>query len=64
MARSRCAAQTSRQSDCVGRQLTALDEQKWNETPTVIVYEVEVHLSREQPVIARRSDALGCHPSD
>jgi len=64
MARSRCAAQSSRESDCVGRQLAALDEQKWNETPTVIVYEVEVHLSREQPVLARRSDALACHPSD
>jgi hypothetical protein len=64
MAKSRCAAQTSRESDCVSKQLTLLNEQKWNEATTVIVYEVEVHLSREQPVIARRSDALACHPSD
>jgi hypothetical protein len=64
MAKSRCAAQTSRESDCVRKELSLLDEQKWNEIPTVIVYEVEVHLSREQPVIATRSDALACHPSE
>jgi hypothetical protein len=34
------------------------------EVPTVIVYEVEVSLTDEGPVISRRSDALACHPSD
>jgi hypothetical protein len=35
-----------------------------HEVPTVIVYEVEVSLTDEGPVISRRGDALACHPAD
>ena len=64
MAKGRCAAQGSKQSDCLGRELAMLDEQRWNEAPIVIVYEVEVTLGAATPVITRRSDALACRPSD
>ncbi len=64
MAKGRCAAQSSRQRNCLSTELSLLDQQHWNEAPTVLVYEVEVTLSSEVPVIARRSDALACRPSD
>jgi len=64
MAKGRCVAQGSRQPGCVSAELAHLGEQHWNEAPTVIVYDVEVILGRESPIITRRSNALTCRPSD
>jgi hypothetical protein len=64
MAKARCAARSPKESDCFSKELMRLDDQKWNEAATVIVYEVELSLNAEGPVIARRGDALACHPAD
>jgi hypothetical protein len=64
MAKSRCAAQSSHQKDCFQQELDRLGEQKWNEAPTVIVYEAEATLKDGTLMITPRSDALACHPSD
>ena len=64
MARGRCAAQGHKEAACTGEELEHLNAQKWDDAPTVIVYEVEVSLTDEGPVISRRGDALACHPSD
>jgi hypothetical protein len=64
MAKGRCAAQANRQRDCFQKELERLDEQKWNEAPTVIVYEAEATLKDGTLVTTPRSDALACHPSD
>jgi hypothetical protein len=64
MAKGRCAAQANRQKDCVQRELDRLGEQKWDEAPTVVVYEAESTLKNGSLVTTPRSDALACHPSD
>lgn len=63
-AKGRCAARDRNDKTCLGEELALLDAQTWDEAPTVIVYEVEVSLNDEGPVISRRSDALACRPSD
>ena len=64
MAKGRCAAQAGHQKDCLQKELNRLDEQKWNEAPTVIVYEAEATLKNGALVTTPRSDALACHPSE
>jgi hypothetical protein len=64
MAKGRCAAQANRQKDCFQKELDRLDEQKWNEASTVLVYEAEATLKSGTVVTTSRSDALACHPSD
>ena len=64
MAKIRCAAQSRHEKNCLSQELDRLGEQKWNETPTVIVYEAEATLKNGALVVTPRSDALACHPSD
>lgn len=64
MAKGRCAASADRRKDCLQKELDRLDEQKWNEARTVIVYEAEARLSNGVLAITPRSDTLACHPSD
>jgi hypothetical protein len=64
MAKGRCSAQASREKDCLQKELDRLGEQKWDEAPTVIVYEAQATLKDGTLVTTPRSDALACHPSD
>jgi len=64
MARGRCTSQSSKKADCLSQELGLLDAQKWNEAPSVVVYEVEVTLKRDSTMITHRSDALACRPAD
>jgi hypothetical protein len=64
MARGRCNAQGHKEPACVSDELARLDAQKWDDAPTVVVYEVEASLNDDGPLISRRGDALACHPSD
>jgi hypothetical protein len=64
MARGRCEAQSSHQASCNSDELARLDQQKWDEARSVIVYEVETVLKDGLVAITPRSDALACHPSD
>lgn len=64
MAKMRCEAQSSEDDACIDKELKIINEQKWDEAPTVIVYEVEAALGGVSPVIKPLSDALVCRPSD
>ena len=64
MAKMRCDFQLSKDDACVKEELKRINEQKWDDAPTVIVYEVEAGLGRAPPVIKPLSDALACRPSD
>ena len=62
MAKMRCDAQSVKDDACVEKELKLINEQKWDDAPTVIVYEVEVSLGGASPVIKPLSDALACRP--
>ncbi len=64
MARMRCGLKKPGDSSCMERELKLINEQKWDAAPTVIVYEVEVGLGGESPVIKPLSEVLACRPSD
>jgi hypothetical protein len=64
MARMRCEVQPVEDGVCIDKELKRINEQKWDDAPTVIVYEVEADLSGAKPVIKLLSDALVCRPSD
>jgi hypothetical protein len=64
MAKMRCDTQSRKDSACFDKELKLINEQKWDDAPTVIVYEVEAGLSGASPVVKRLSDALACRPSD
>ncbi len=64
MATSRCAVPAGRRGACISNELARSDEQRWNQSPTVIAYDVETVLQGESAVITPRSDALACRPSD
>ncbi len=64
MAKMRCEAQSAKDNACFEKELKIIDEQKWDDAPTVIVYEVEAELGGASPVIKPLSDALACRPSD
>ena len=64
MAKMRCDAQPVKDKACFDKELKRMDEQKWDEAPTVIVYEVEVSLGSAPPAIKPLGDASACRPSD
>jgi len=64
MAKARCDAHPAKDDACIEKELKHLDEQRWDDTPTVVVYEVEVSLGGASPVIKPLGDALACRPSD
>jgi hypothetical protein len=64
MARMRCDAKSAKGRACFEKELKHVNEQKWDDAPTVIAYEVEVILGGTIPVVKRLSDALACRPSD
>jgi hypothetical protein len=64
MAKMRCEAQSAKDSACLDKELKIINEQKWDDAPTVIVYEVETSLGGATPVIKPLGDALACRPSD
>jgi hypothetical protein len=64
MAKMRCDSQSTKDDACVEQELKHINEQKWDDAPTVIVYEVETGLGGASPVIQPLSDALACRPAD
>jgi hypothetical protein len=60
----RCSYQSAGDGACFDKELKHINEQKWDDAPTVIVYEVEVGLGGASPVIKPLSDALACRPAD
>jgi hypothetical protein len=64
MAKMRCNIQSVKDRACFDKELKHINEQKWDEAPTVIAYEVEVSLGGASSLVKSHSDALACRPSD
>jgi hypothetical protein len=64
MAKMRCDVKSVQHAACIEKELKLINEQRWDDAPTVIVYEVEVSLGGASPVIRPLSDVLACRPSD
>ncbi len=64
MAKMRCDDEAKKDAACFDRELKRLDEQKWDDTPTVVVYEAEAALGDAAPVIKPLGNVLICRPSD
>lgn len=58
MAKMHCDVQSAKGRACVDKELKPINEQKWDDAPTVIAYELEVSLGGASLVIKRLRDAL------
>lgn len=64
MAKGRCEADRKPLATCMPGALAELDRQKWNEAPTVVLYEAETVLSGGHGTTKPLGPATACHPSD
>jgi hypothetical protein len=64
MAKGRCEAQKKSGPACLAAALKGLDAQRWNEAPSVIVYEAEAVLKPGQATTRPIGAPVACHPSD
>jgi hypothetical protein len=63
MARGRCEAQHG-DAGCLDGEMKRLDEQRWNETPSVIGYDVEADIGPSGHSVRATGGALSCWPAD
>jgi hypothetical protein len=65
MAKGRCEAQGKAGSDCLKTEQTLYDAQRWDEAPSVVIYEEETVVAPGQAASTKPlGPALSCHPSD
>ena len=64
MARGRCDADRTPTQACIDKTLKELDAQKWNEAPSVFVFEAQTVIAGGKPATTALGPALACHPSD
>lgn len=65
MAAGRCEAKQDKSETCLADEKKIIETQKWDESPTVLVYNAQVFISPAAPVVTARSDvALSCRPAD
>ena len=72
LARERCKAQSKTTGSCMTQEMALLHKQKWDASPSVISYEVELDLheiaAKDKPLPAAQikplGDALACRPAD
>jgi hypothetical protein len=64
MAKGRCEADQTPTEACTAKALKVLDEQRWNEAPSVIVFEAQTVLAAGKATTTASGPALICHPSD
>jgi hypothetical protein len=64
MARGRCEAQGGKGEDCLQAEMKRLDEQHWNETPSVVAYDVEAQIDPGRQSLRATGGALSCWPAD
>ena len=64
MAKGRCEADRKPGPACMAAALKELDRQRWNEAPTVIVYDAETSLTSGGATTRPLSAPSACHPSD
>ena len=64
MAKARCEADRKPGPACMAAALKELDRQRWNEAPTVIVYDAETSLTPSGATTRPLGAPSACHPSD
>jgi len=64
MAKGRCEANKKPGPVCMAAALKELDRQRWNEAPTVIVYDAETSLTPSGATTRPLGAPSACHPSD
>ncbi len=64
MAKGRCEADRKSGPACIAAALKELDRQRWNEAPTVIVYDAETVLKFDGATTRPLGAPTACHPSD
>ena len=64
MAKGRCQADKKAGPTCMAAALKELDRQRWNEAPTVIVYDAETVLKPGGATTRPLGAPTACHPSD
>ena len=64
MAKGRCQADRKSGPTCMAAALKELDRQRWNEAPTVIVYDAEAVIRPDGASTRPLSAPTACHPSD
>jgi len=64
MAKARCDADKKPGPACIAAALKELDKQRWNEAPTVIVYDAETVVRPDGASVKPIGAVRACHPSD
>jgi len=64
MAKGRCEAQKKASAACLASALKELDRQRWDEAPSVVVYEAETVLAYDGASTKPLAAVRACHPSD
>ena len=64
MARGRCEAQRNKGKACFDKEMGILDRQHWNETPSVIAYDVTAEIGPAPATARSAGGPLSCWPSD
>jgi hypothetical protein len=64
LAKGRCEAQKKSGPACLAAALKEIEAQKWDEAPSVIVYEAETVLKPGSSSTRPLGGTLSCHPSD
>jgi hypothetical protein len=64
MAKGRCDADRDHTPACISRELRTLDAQRWDEAPSVIVYEARTVIEAGHATTTALGPAESCHPSD
>lgn len=64
MARGRCEAGPGVSPACLEAEMRRLDEQRWNEAPSVVAYEVEAEIGPSRQSVRTLGGPLSCWPAD
>jgi len=64
MAKGRCAAEKKSGPACLASAIKELDRQRWNEAPSVVVYDAETVLRPDGASTKPVAPVRACHPSD
>lgn len=64
MAKGRCEARQKPSPGCFAAEMKRLDEQRWNEAPSVVAYDVEAEIGRSRQSMRALGGVLSCWPAD
>jgi hypothetical protein len=64
VAKARCEANEDKTPSCVTTTLGEIDRQRWDESPSVVTYDVLTVIASGRPTTTAAGPALSCHPAD